>query len=163
MIGSQIPEAPTAIDTAWTQIMHTSIHRHFLSQTLQEMYADIMLQGRAISLGAALAGLIAALGLFGLAIFTAERRTKEIGFRKVMGATRLDILRFLGWQFAPPVLWANLIAWPCAYLVIHRWLEGFVSHVQLDPWSLGTGDRTGNGCGTCTQRCTCQAGERATL
>ena len=83
---------------------------------------------------------LGALGLFGLAIFTAERRTKEIGLRKVMGATRLDILSFLGWQFARPVLWANVIAWPCAYLVMRRWLEGFVSHVQLDPWTfLATG------------------------
>jgi putative ABC transport system permease protein len=140
LIGSQIPEALRAIDTAWSQIMRTSIHRRFLSQTLQEMYTDIMLQGRAISLGAGLAGVIGALGLFGLAIFTAERRTKEIGLRKVMGATRLDILSFLGWQFAQPVLWANVIAWPSAYLVMHRWLEGFVSHVQLDPWTfLATG------------------------
>jgi putative ABC transport system permease protein len=133
LIGSQIPEALTAIDTAWSQTMRTSIHRRFLSQSLQEMYADIMLQGTAISLGAVLAILIAALGLLGFATFTAERRTKEIGLRKVMGATRLDILRFLGWQFARPVLWANVIAWPCAYLVMHRWLEGFAYHIQLGP------------------------------
>jgi putative ABC transport system permease protein len=133
LIGSQIPEALTAIDTAWSQIMHTTISRRFLSQTLQQMYADIMLQGTVISLGAGLAAAIAALGLFGLAIFTAERRTKEIGLRKVMGATRLDILRFLGWQFARPVLWANVIAWPCAYLVMHWWLERFASHIQLGP------------------------------
>lgn len=133
LIGSKIPEALTAIDTAWSQIMHTSVSRRFLSQTLQDMYADIMLQGRVMSLGAALAGVIGALGLFGLAIFTAERRTKEIGLRKVMGATRLDILSFLGWQFARPVLWANVIAWPIAYLVMHRWLEGFAYHIQLGP------------------------------
>ena len=133
LIGSQIPEALTAIDAAWSQIMHTSIHRRFLSQSLQDMYADIILQGTAISLGAGLALLIAALGLLGFATFTAERRTKEIGLRKVMGATRLNILSFLGWQFARPVLWANLIAWPCAYLVMHRWLEGFTHHIRLGP------------------------------
>ena len=140
LTGSQVPEALTAIDAVWSQTMHTSIHRRFLSQTLQEMYADIMLQGRAISLSAGLAGVIGALGLFGLAIFTAERRTKEIGLRKVMGATRLDILSFLGWQFARPVLWANVIAWPCAYLVMHRWLERFPSHVELNALTfLATG------------------------
>ena len=133
LVGSQIPEALTAIDTVWSQIMHTNIHRRFLTQSLQDMYADIMVQGTAISLGTGLAILIAALGLLGFATFTAERRTKEIGLRKVMGATRLDILRFLGWQFARPVLWANVIAWPCAYLVMHRWLEGFTSHIQLGP------------------------------
>jgi putative ABC transport system permease protein len=50
-----------------------------------------------------------------------------------MGASRSDILRFLGWQFARPVLWANLLAWPLAYLCMHRWLEGFAYHVDLNP------------------------------
>jgi putative ABC transport system permease protein len=132
LTGSQIPEALTAIDAAWSQIMHTSIRRRFLSQSLQDMYADIMLQGTAISLGAGLAGVIAALGLFGLSVHSAEQRTKEIGIRKAMGASRVDVLRMLLWQFTRPVLWANVIAWPCAYLVMHRWLEGFASHIQLD-------------------------------
>jgi putative ABC transport system permease protein len=140
LTGSQIPEALTAIDAAWSQIMHTSIRRRFLSQSLQDMYADIMLQGTAISLGAGLAGVIAALGLFGLSVHSAEQRTKEIGIRKAMGASRVDVLRMLLWQFARPVLWANVIAWPCAYLVMHRWLEGFASHIQLDPLTfLATG------------------------
>jgi putative ABC transport system permease protein len=140
LTGSRIPEALTAIDAAWSQIMHTSIRRRFLSQSLQDMYADIMLQGTAISLGAGLAGVIAALGLFGLSVHSAEQRTKEIGIRKAMGASRVDVLRMLLWQFARPVLWANVIAWPCAYLVMHRWLEGFASHIQLDPLTfLATG------------------------
>jgi putative ABC transport system permease protein len=136
LVGSQIPEALTGIDAAWSQVVHSRIQRRFLSQRLQDMYADVIMQGTAISLGAGLAVFIAALGLLGFAIFTAERRTKEIGLRKVMGATRLDILRFLGWQFARPVLWGNLIAWPCAYLVMQRWLEGFTHHIPLDAWAF---------------------------
>ena len=57
---------------------------------------------------------IACLGLFGLAAFTAERRTKEIGMRKVFGARTRDIVRLLLWQFSIPVLIANVIAWPVA-------------------------------------------------
>jgi putative ABC transport system permease protein len=133
LTGSQIPEALTEIDAAWAQMMHTNIHRRFLSQSLQDMYADVLVQGTAISLGAGLAGVIAALGLLGLAVFTAERRTKEVALRKVMGASRPDILRFLGWQFARPVLWANLIAWPCAYFFLRRWLERFAYHVDVGP------------------------------
>jgi putative ABC transport system permease protein len=133
LAGSQIPEALTAIDATWSQIMHTSIHRRFLSQSLQDMYADIMLQGTAISLGAGLAGVIAALGLFGLSSHSAEQRTKEIGIRKAMGASRVDVLRMLLWQFAKPVLWANLIAWPAAGYLMHHWLQGFTHHVGLDP------------------------------
>ena len=79
-----------------------------------------------------LAVMLAALGLFGLAAFTAERRTKEIGIRKSMGATRTDILRLLLWQFARPVLWANLIAWPAAYFAMRRWLDGFAYRIELE-------------------------------
>ena len=133
LIGSQIPEALTEIDAAWSQIMHTRINRRFLSQSLQSIYADVLLQGKAITLGAGLAGVIAALGLFGLSALSAEQRTKEIGIRKTMGASRTDILRMLLWQFAKPILWANLIAWPAAIYLMHRWLQGFASHVSLNP------------------------------
>jgi putative ABC transport system permease protein len=133
LVGSQIPEALTAIDASWSQIMHTSIHRRFLSQSLQDMYADIILQGTAITLGAGLAVVIAALGLFGLSAHSAEQRTKEIGIRKSMGAGTGDIMRLLMWQFTKPVLWANLIAWPSAWFLMSRWLQGFVHHVDMQP------------------------------
>ena len=121
------------IDAAWSQIMHSSIHRRFLSQSLQHIYADVILQGKAISLGAGLAGVIAALGLFGLSAHSAEQRTKEIGIRKTMGAGRGDILRMLLWQFAKPILSANLIAWPAAGYLMHYWLQHFTHHVGLNP------------------------------
>ena len=131
--GSQIPETLTAVDAAWSQIMQTSIRRRFLSQRLQDIYADVVLQGTAISLGAVLAGVIAALGLFGLSARSAEERTKEIGIRKALGGSRVDIIRMLLWQFARPILWANVIAWAAAGYLMHRWLQGFASHVDLNP------------------------------
>jgi len=103
----------------------------FLSQYMNELYADIKTQSAIFTVFAGVAIALAALGLLGLAIFTAERRTKEIGLRKVMGARRADILVFLGWQFTQPVLWANLVAWPCAWLLLQRWLQGFAYHVEL--------------------------------
>jgi putative ABC transport system permease protein len=133
LIGSQIPEALTEIDAAWSATMHASIHRRFLSQRLQEIYADVILQGTAISLGAGLAGLIAALGLFGLSARSAEERTKEIGIRKALGGGRIDILRMLLLQFARPILWANVIAWPVAYFFARRWLDGFAYRVDVNP------------------------------
>ena len=133
LIGPQIPEALTAIDAAWSQMMHTSIHRRFLSQRLQEIYAAIILQGTAISLGAGLAAVIGVLGLFGLSAHSAQRRTKEIAIRKAMGALRRDILGLLLWQFAKPVLWANVIAMPFAWFFMRRWLDGFPHHVNLSP------------------------------
>src|SRR4029077_6752621 len=133
LIGSKIPETLTEIDAAWSATMQASIHRRFLSQRLQELYTDVILQGTSISLGAGLAGLIAALGLFGLSARSAEERTKEIGIRKALGGSRIDILRLLLWQFALPILWANVVAWPVAYFFVRRWLDGFADHVDMNP------------------------------
>ncbi len=72
-----------------------------------------------------LAGVVAYLGLYGLATFTAERRTREIGIRKVMGAGARDIVILLVWQFSRPILLANLFAWPAAWVLMSGWLEGF--------------------------------------
>ena len=74
---------------------------------------------------------VACLGLFGLAAFTAERRTKEIGIRKVLGARSRDIVRLLAWQFSKPVIIANLIAWPVAWWVMRDWLNSFDARIAL--------------------------------
>ena len=76
---------------------------------------------------------IACLGLFGLAAFTAGRRTKEIGIRKVFGARTRDVVFLLLWQFSIPVLIANLIAWPLAWYYLHGWLQGFAYRITLSP------------------------------
>jgi len=133
LVGSQVSQALKAIDGAWSELMPSGIHRRFLSQRLQELYADVVLQGKAISLGAALAAVIGALGLFGLSAHSAAQRTREIAIRKTMGARRQDILTLLIWQFTKPVLWANVIALPFAWFFMRRWLEGFVHHVGLSP------------------------------
>ena len=91
-------------------------------------------QGAIVGASAALAIVIACLGLFALAAFTAERRTKEIGLRKTMGASRFDVMRLLLWQFTKPVLLANVVAWPLAYWAAALWLDGFAYRVSLPPW-----------------------------
>jgi putative ABC transport system permease protein len=82
---------------------------------------------------ALLAVIIGCLGLFGLAAFTAERRTKEIGIRKVLGARTRDIVRLLVWQFSRPVLIANIIAWPVAWWLMRDWLNSFDQRITLGP------------------------------
>jgi len=131
--GRAIPETLQAVKALWNRTQDKPFDGTFLSQRVNDLYADIQRESKLFSVFSAVAVLSAALGLLGLAVFTAERRTREIGLRKVMGASRWDILRFLGWQFARPVLWANVVAWPLAYIGMHRWLEGFAYHVDLNP------------------------------
>ncbi|MCB2200932.1 ABC transporter permease [bacterium] len=79
----------------------------------------------------ALAIFIACLGLFALATFAAEQRTKEIGIRKVLGASETEIFRLLTIRFMRLVLIANVIAWPIAWYVMNNWLEGFAYRIEL--------------------------------
>ena len=81
-----------------------------------------------------LALFIASLGLFGLALYTTERRTKEIGVRKVFGAPVLRIVFKLLAEFTQWVLLANLIAWPLAWYFIHKWLQNFAYQTQISWW-----------------------------
>jgi hypothetical protein len=82
-----------------------------------------------------LAIFIACLGLFGLASFTAEQRTKEIGIRKALGASISGIILMLSKEFTKWVLIANLIAWPVAYLAMNQWLQDFAYRIDI---GLGT-------------------------
>ncbi|MEJ2196932.1 MAG: hypothetical protein P8X73_19030 [Ignavibacteriaceae bacterium] len=78
--------------------------------------------------------LIACLGLFGLASYTAEQRTKEIGIRKVLGSSITSIVILLTKEFSKWILLANIIAWPVAYLAMGMWLERFAYHADLNLW-----------------------------
>lgn len=88
---------------------------------------------RLFTIGAVLAMMISCVGLWGLASFNTARRIKEIGIRKTLGASSLDIVRLLVRQFLGPVLLANLFAWPLAWLVLKRWLAGFDDAIALSP------------------------------
>jgi putative ABC transport system permease protein len=133
--GQRLPETLRAIDQLWSRTGNSRpIYRGFLGQEMRDGYRDVMIQEVAIGVSAGLAILIACLGLFALAAFTTERRTKEIGIRKAMGAGTSDVLGLLLWQFTRPVLWANLIAWPVALWAADAWLHGFALRVSLPPW-----------------------------
>ena len=75
---------------------------------------------------------IGCLGLIGLSAYTAERRTKEIGIRKALGASTIDVVWLLIRQFIRPVLLANVLAWPVAWWFMRDWLDGFAYRIDLD-------------------------------
>ena len=82
----------------------------------------------------ALALIVAGLGLFGLVSFMAERRTKEFGIRKVLGASMPGLVHLMSREFIRCILWANLIAWPVAWLAMNGWLSGYAYRIRLDWW-----------------------------
>ncbi len=105
----------------------------FSEDIVQELYEADDARAAAFAAFALLSVALGCLGLFGLAAFTAERRTKEIGIRKVLGARTQDIVRLLVWQFSKPVVVANLIAWPVAWWLMRDWLNGFDDRIGLTP------------------------------
>jgi putative ABC transport system permease protein len=133
--GRDISQALASIDSLWKKMGNGyPISPVFLDQLLQDKYTDITQQAHLLAVFAGVAVLIACLGLFALSASEAERRTKEIALRKAMGASTAQVMRLLVWQFCQPVLWANLIAWPVAGLVMRGWLRDFAYHIDLDVW-----------------------------
>ncbi|MEE3624520.1 FtsX-like permease family protein [Nitrospirillum sp. BR 11752] len=107
--------------------------RGFADEKLEAQYRTEERQAKVFALFSALAIVLANLGLFGLTALAAARRTKEIGLRRVVGARVVDIAWLLAWQFARPVLAANLLAWPLAWWGLHRWLAQFTVRVDQGP------------------------------
>ena len=103
----------------------------FLDDTFQQMYQSEIQMGYVFSFFGVLAICISCMGLFGLASSAAEQKTKEIGIRKVFGATVSGIVFSLSKELTQGVLLANLITWPIVYLIMNRWLRNFVYRINL--------------------------------
>ncbi|HYJ82788.1 MAG TPA: ABC transporter permease [Allosphingosinicella sp.] len=122
------------LENAWRSITaEVPFEADFSEDVVAELYEAEDARAKTFAGFALLSVVVGCLGLFGLAAFTAERRTKEIGIRKVLGARSRDIVRLLVWQFSKPVIIANLIAWPVAWWVMRDWLNGFDARIPLGP------------------------------
>jgi putative ABC transport system permease protein len=121
-------------EAAWKRVAReVPFDGEFSESIIKELYEAEEARAKTFAGFALLAVIVACLGLFGLAAFTAERRTKEIGIRKVLGARSRDIVRLLTWQFSKPVIIANLIAWPVAWWLMRDWLNTFDDRITLGP------------------------------
>jgi len=105
----------------------------FMSEQFSRYYRFEKKIGNIFFLFSLLAVLISCLGVFGLIAYTTEQSTKEIGMRKVLGASTTGIIIFLSKRFIRWVVAANIIAWPIAWFVMHKWLEGFAYRVSINP------------------------------
>ena len=103
----------------------------FLDEDYDLLYRDERRLWTLFNAFTCLAIFIACLGLFGLASFMAEQRTREIGIRKVLGASVSGIVCLLSKEFTKWVLLANLLAWPIAYFVMEKWLQGFAYRTNI--------------------------------
>ncbi|MFH0999774.1 MAG: FtsX-like permease family protein, partial [Bacteroidota bacterium] len=104
----------------------------FLDDEYQKLYLAEQKLGTLFSSFAAIAIFLSCLGLFGLATYMAEKRTKEIGIRKALGASGTKITRLLTWEFTKWVMLSTLIAWPLTYLYLNKWLQNFAYRTDLD-------------------------------
>jgi putative ABC transport system permease protein len=122
------------IDKAWRSFApNSAIERYFLSDAFGSLLESDEKAGALFTLFVGIALSVACLGLFGLAVFTADRRTKEIGIRKVFGGRTPDMVGLLLWRISIPVLIANAIAWPIAYYGLRTWLDGYAYRISLGP------------------------------
>jgi putative ABC transport system permease protein len=124
-----------SVSSVWKDFVpHQPARYSFLDQRFARMYTDVQRTGSIFTSFAILAIIVACLGLLGLSAFMAEQRTKEIGVRKVLGASVSSILALLSKDFLRLVAISVLIASPLAWYMMHRWLENFAYHVNIEWW-----------------------------
>jgi len=124
-----------SITGVWNKFsVNQSIRYSFLDEEFAMMYADVQKMGKIFSSFTFLAIIIACLGLFALSSYMIEKRTKEIGIRKVNGAKISEAIALLNTDFLKWVIIASVIAIPIAYYAMHRWIENFAYKTELSWW-----------------------------
>ncbi|MBR9998414.1 MAG: FtsX-like permease family protein, partial [Cyclobacteriaceae bacterium] len=135
--GQNIPATITRLENIWKQRVNgRPFEYHFLDEDYDKLYQLELKSARFISTFAGLAIILACLGLFGLSAFMAVRRTKEIGIRKVLGASVSEITLLLSMEFVFIVGWACLIAIPIGWFAARQWLLGFAFHIEMQVWTF---------------------------
>ena len=123
------------IKSTWNRFSPAYPFDHkFLDENFEAMYQSEQKLSTLLSIFTLMAILVGCLGLFGLAAFNAEQRTKEIGIRKVLGATAMNIVSMLSKKFLKPVLIASLIAFPVAWWLMRSWLADFPYRIDISAW-----------------------------
>ncbi len=131
IIGGNMMDSVESIEDVWDRVVPDyPMQGRFLDETFDGVYNVLKYMNLALGIFAFVAMSLALIGLFGLAAFMATQRTKEIGVRKVLGASATQIARLLVWQFSTPVLWALLIALPGAYFATQGYLNFFADRIE---------------------------------
>jgi predicted permease len=133
----RIPDTLAFLEDRWEEIHpEYPFEYRFLDETIQNQYRAEQAIGKLVSVFTVFALFISCLGILGLSSYTAEQRTKEIGIRKVLGATVSSIIKHISREFVVLVVIANVIIWPLAYFIMNRWLERFAYRISIGWWSF---------------------------
>lgn len=136
LLPGSMEQTMSEVKNSWSRLYpDMPFSPRFLDQQVNAAYQDEIAFGKLVGAFTVLAIAIALLGLFGLASFTAEARTKEIGVRKVLGASALDVILLLSRQFTQPVIIGALIAGPIAWYFISKWLDHFAYRIEMG-WQI---------------------------
>ncbi|MDJ1500810.1 FtsX-like permease family protein [Xanthocytophaga agilis] len=137
--GNHLPETLELLKSTFHSLSPETLFSYtFLNEKLNMLYASENRMSQVFQLFSGLTILISCLGLFSLVIYTVELRTKEIGIRKILGSSVLEVIMLLLKNFLQPVLIATLIAWPFAWWVATQWLQNFAYHIAID-WKVFAG------------------------
>jgi putative ABC transport system permease protein len=135
ILNENIPKTIGFLEEKWKKFSpNYPFEYFFLDDDFEKMYRSEVRLGKIFMSFTVLAVLIACLGLFGLASFTSEQRTKEIGVRKILGASVSQIVVLLSKEFSKWVLIARLIAWPVANYAVNEWLQSFAYRMSIGIW-----------------------------
>jgi len=125
------------IENIWEEVLPGKpFNYYFIGEDYDNLYRSETVMSRVIGCFTMLSIFIACLGLLGLAAFMAEQRTKEIGIRKVLGASVSSVILMLSKQYLKWVVIANLIAWPLAYFIVDSWLQNFTYRISVSIWTF---------------------------
>ena len=134
--GGNISGTMNLLENKWQELVPDQpFDYYFLDESFNSLYREDERLGRIILNFAILAIIVACMGLLGISVYSAQRRTKEIGIRKVLGASDLSIMRILTKRFLILILIANLIAWPLAHYATSRWLQNFAYRIEIS-WEV---------------------------
>ena len=133
--GQNTKQAIEHIESVWNQFLPTfPFEYRFMDDYYGRIYSDVEQLGKLIKYFSILAIIISCLGLFGLASFTAEQRTREIGIRKVLGSSIAKIVALQQREFMWLVVTANIISWPLAWYFMNDWLSSYAYKINLSFW-----------------------------
>jgi putative ABC transport system permease protein len=135
--GNDVSSALSSIKKIWNgRIVDRPFEYHFLDEEYDRLYKNEQNTARIFSTFSAIAILLACLGLFGIVAIMTVQRTKEIGIRKIMGATVVNIIMHFFADYLKPVFIAFIISVPLAYYFANKWLLGFAYHIAIPVWAF---------------------------